>query len=84
MGDLWSQVGILDLGERLETSLTRFRDKYMMPDQMNRHTHVVYSWKLKENADTTIKTKLLIYVLVLKLRIIYSYRLLQRFITKLK
>ena len=32
IGDLWSQVGILDLGERLETSLTRFRDKYMMPD----------------------------------------------------
>ena len=58
MGDLWSQVGILDLGERLETSLTRFRDKYMMPDQMNRHTRVVYSWKLKENADTTIKNKI--------------------------
>ena len=58
MGDLWSQVGILDLGERLETSLTRFRDKYMAPDQMNRHTRVVYSWKLKENADTTIKNKI--------------------------
>jgi SNF2 family DNA or RNA helicase len=26
MQDLWSQVGILDLGSRLETSLTRFRD----------------------------------------------------------
>ena len=58
MGDLWSQVGILDLGERLETSLTRFRDKYMMPDQMNRHTRVVYSWKLKENADQSIKNKI--------------------------
>jgi SNF2 family DNA or RNA helicase len=58
MGDLWSQVGILDLGERLETSLTRFRDKYMTPDQMNRHTRVVYSWKLKENADQIIKDKI--------------------------
>ena len=57
MGDLWSQVDILDLGERLETSLTRFRDKYMTPDQMNRHTRVVYSWKLKENADQIIKDK---------------------------
>jgi len=57
VGDLWSQVGILDLGERLETSLTRFRDKYMTPDQMNRHTRVVYSWKLKENADQIIKDK---------------------------
>jgi SNF2 family DNA or RNA helicase len=57
MADLWSQVGILDLGERLETSLTRFRDKYMTPDQMNRHTRVVYNWKLKENADQIIKDK---------------------------
>ena len=58
MGDLWSQVGILDLGERLETSLTRFRDKYMAPDQMNRQTRVVYSWKLRENADQIIKDKI--------------------------
>jgi SNF2 family DNA or RNA helicase len=58
MGDLWSQVGILDLGARLETSLTRFRDKYMMPDQMNRHTRVVYSWKLREGCDGIIKDKI--------------------------
>jgi SNF2 family DNA or RNA helicase len=58
MGDLWSQVGILDLGQRLETSLTRFRDKYMQPDQMNRHTRVVYSWKLQTNADQVIKDKI--------------------------
>ena len=58
MADLWSQVGILDLGERLETSLTRFRDKYMMPDQMNRHTRVVYSWKLRGGCDEVIKDKI--------------------------
>ena len=58
MGDLWSQVGILDLGERLETSLTRFRDKYMQPDQMNRHTRVVYSWKLKDGAKDAITNKI--------------------------
>jgi SNF2 family DNA or RNA helicase len=58
MGDLWSQVGILDLGERLETSLTRFRDKYMQPDQMNRHTRVVYSWKLKDGAKDVITSKI--------------------------
>jgi SNF2 family DNA or RNA helicase len=51
-------VGILDLGARLETSLTKFRDKYMMPDQMNRHTRVVYSWKLKNGADQDIKDKI--------------------------
>ena len=58
MQDLWSQVGILDLGSRLETSLTRFRDKYMMPDQMNRHTRVVYSWKFREGCDEVVKNKI--------------------------
>jgi SNF2 family DNA or RNA helicase len=58
MQDLWSQVGILDLGQRLETSLTRFRDKYMVPDQMNRHTRVVYSWKLKQGCDQIIQDKI--------------------------
>ena len=58
MGDLWSQVGILDLGQRLETSLTRFRDKYMQPDQINRHTRVVYNWKLKNGMDKEIQNKI--------------------------
>ena len=58
MQDLWSQVGILDLGERLETSLTKFRDKYMEPDQMNRHTRVVYSWKLKPGVDLILNQKI--------------------------
>jgi SNF2 family DNA or RNA helicase len=30
----------------------------MTPDQMNRHTRVVYSWKSKENADQIIKDKI--------------------------
>ena len=58
MQDLWSQVGILDLGQRLETSLTKFRDKYMVPDQMNRHTRVVYSWKLTPGSDKVINDKI--------------------------
>ncbi len=58
MQDLWSQVGILDLGQRLETSLTRFRDKYMEPDQINRHTRVVYNWKLKDGAKDVITNKI--------------------------
>jgi SNF2 family DNA or RNA helicase len=58
IGDLWSQVGILDFGERLETSLTKFRDKYLQPDQMNRHTRVVYSWKPKLGADMQIQEKI--------------------------
>jgi SNF2 family DNA or RNA helicase len=58
MQDLWSQVGILDLGQRLETSLTKFRDKYMVPDQMNRHTRVVYSWKFKPGCDQIVQGKI--------------------------
>jgi SNF2 family DNA or RNA helicase len=58
MQDLWSQVGILDLGQRLETSLTKFRDKYMIPDQVNRHTRVVYSWKFKSGCDQIVKDKI--------------------------
>jgi len=57
IADLWSQVGILDLGQRLETSLTRFRDKYMEPDQINRHTRVVYNWKPKLGAEIHIQEK---------------------------
>jgi hypothetical protein len=58
VADLWSQVGILDLGERLETSLTRFREKYMQPDQINRQTRVVYSWKPKDGAAKVIQDKI--------------------------
>ena len=57
MADLWSQVAILDLGERLETSLTKFRDKYMNPGQRNRHTGVIYNWVLKDGADKIITDK---------------------------
>lgn len=56
--DLWSQVGILDLGQRLETSLTKFRDKYLQPDQFNRHTRQVYTWKPKSGAAKFIQDKI--------------------------
>ena len=58
VADLWAQVGILDLGHRLETSLTKFRDKYLQPDQFNRHTRVVYSWKPKSGAAKVIQDKI--------------------------
>ena len=58
VSDLWAQVGILDLGQRLETSLTKFREKYLQPDQFNRHTRVVYSWKPKSGAAQVIQNKI--------------------------
>ena len=56
--DLWSQVGLLDLGERLERTLTAFRAKYLTPDKVNRQTHVVYSWKMQPGAEKAIKDKI--------------------------
>lgn len=54
-GDLWSQVAILDLGERLGKSLTAFRETYMHVTDRNRHTGVVYKWGLNAGADKRIQ-----------------------------
>jgi len=56
--DLYSQVGILDLGQRLGTSLTAFRTAYAEPDKINRHTRQVYSWKLRSGMDAVINKKI--------------------------
>ena len=56
--NIWSQIGILDLGSRLGTSITKFRETYMMPDQRNRHTNVIYSWRLKDGAEQVINDKI--------------------------
>ena len=58
LSEIWAQIAICDLGERLETSLTKFRTLYLEPDQKNRHTHVVYSWKLKPGAESNIRSKI--------------------------
>lgn len=58
LGDLWSQVGIIDLGERLETSLTKFRTKYMHAGKRNPHTGVIYNWELNKGADAVIMDKI--------------------------
>lgn len=58
MADLFAQVGILDLGERLETSMTKFRDKYMHVTDRNRHTGVIYKWGLNQGADSIIQNRI--------------------------
>jgi SNF2 family DNA or RNA helicase len=57
-GDLWSQVALLDLGQRLGTSLTKFRETYMHVTDRNRHTGVVYKWGLNNGADVTIQNSI--------------------------
>jgi len=56
--DLYAQVGILDLGQRLGTSLTAFRTAYSEPDKINYHTRQVYSWKLRSGMDAVINKKI--------------------------
>ena len=56
--DLWAQVGILDLGERLEKTLTKFREKYMFVAERNRHTGVVYKWAINPGADVLINSRI--------------------------
>jgi len=59
IADLWSQIGLMDKGARLETTLGKFRDKYMDAGQRNRHTGLVYKWipKINAMADVTNKIK---------------------------
>lgn len=54
LGDLWAQVAILDLGQRLGKSLTAFRTRYMEPTDRNRHTGMVYKWGVRAGKDVEI------------------------------
>lgn len=56
--DLWSQVGILDMGVRLGKSMTSFRETYMHVTDRNRHTGVVYAWGLNDGAAAVIEGKI--------------------------
>lgn len=50
--DLWPQVYLLDRGERLGTSQTRYKETYFKPDKYN--GPVVYSWRLRDGAESEI------------------------------
>lgn len=54
--DLWSQVYLLDGGERLGKTLTYYREKYFVPNQRNQST--IFSYKPKDFAENAIKQKL--------------------------
>ena len=50
--DLWAQFRLLDLGERLGRYISRYRDKYFLPDKRN--AQVVFTYKLKPGAEAEI------------------------------
>lgn len=54
--DLWPQIYLMDRGERLERTVTRYRDKYFKPGRSN--GHVVYSYVLADGAEKAIHEKI--------------------------
>ena len=54
--DLWSQIYLLDQGERLGKTVTGYRERYFRPDK--RSATVIYSWALKPGAEDAIHQKL--------------------------
>lgn len=47
--DLWPQMYLLDLGQRLGKTLTGYRDRYFSPGK--RSGHIVYEYKLRSGDD---------------------------------
>lgn len=50
--DLFGEIGILDMGERLGRYITRFREQYFVPDKRSRE--IIYSYKPKDGAEDAI------------------------------
>lgn len=50
--DLWSEIYLLDRGDRLGKTLTQYRDNYFKPGRRN--GHIVYDWVIKPNGKTEI------------------------------
>jgi len=54
--DLWSQINLLDQGERLGRTLTAYRDAFFSPGRRN--GHIVYNWVPKPFAEEEIMSRL--------------------------
>lgn len=54
--DLWPQIYLMDRGERLEKTISRYREKYFRPGQTN--GHVVYSYDLMSDSEYIIHKKI--------------------------
>ena len=50
--DLWAQINLLDMGERLGRHITGYRERYFLPDKRNRE--VVFSYRPKQGAEQAI------------------------------
>lgn len=54
--DLWSQVYLLDSGERLGKTMTAYRSRYFMPGRRN--GNIIYEWIPRDGASEQIYAKL--------------------------
>lgn len=54
--DLWSEIYLLDAGQRLGKTIGEYREKYFTPGMRNGYT--VFSWNLRPGADRIIQEKI--------------------------
>lgn len=54
--DLWPQLYLLDMGQRLGKTITGFRNRYFVPAKFD--GHIVYQWEPKRGADDAIHKKI--------------------------
>ena len=54
--DLWAQMWLIDMGERLGRTLGAYRTRYFRPGRSN--GHVVYDWHLQPGAADAISEKM--------------------------
>lgn len=54
--DLWAEINLLDMGERLGRFLGNYRRDYFVPDKRNRQ--VIFSYKPREHAEDAIYQKI--------------------------
>lgn len=52
--DLWPQIYLMDMGQRLGRFIGGFRDRFFLPDKRNRE--IIYSYKPREGAEDAIYT----------------------------
>ncbi|NMP36982.1 MAG: DEAD/DEAH box helicase [Clostridiales bacterium] len=50
--DLWPEIFLLDMGQRLGRFIGGFRDRFFLPDKRNRE--IIYSYKPREGAEEAI------------------------------
>lgn len=54
--DLWSQIYLLDRGQRLGKTITKYRDDYFKPGQRN--GAIVYNYQIKQDGESRIHERI--------------------------